>query len=148
MRDRAVVVSVDNHQARVRVSPQIACEKCAARSLCLGRQDQAGQITVDNPVQARPGDEVEIEVPESRYEKEMVRIFGLLLAASLTGLAAGWILHPVSALGPNGNGLVGLALGLGLSGLALFRYYQKQRKKVRFPVIVEILNRGGLYGQT
>ncbi len=148
MRDNAVVLSVEKQMAWVQVSPQQSCGECSARTLCLGRKGAAGRLAVYNPLRAKPGDAVEIEVPEAYYEKEMTRIFGLLLAISVAGFLFGYFVHPLSPLGPKGNALAGLLLGLFGAGIGLARYYRAQRIKSRFPVIVAILNQGGFHGET
>lgn len=147
MRDSAVVLSVDNQLAWVRVTPQAVCGECSARSFCLGRQDTDGRIAVSNPLRAKPGDEVEIEVPEAKYELAMRQIFGLPLAASLVGFGLGYWVHPLSFLSSNANALIGFLVGLFFSGAAIFYYHNKQKGKAILPVIVEILSRGGSHGQ-
>jgi len=148
MRDNAVVVSVKESLAWVQVTPQVSCTECSARSLCAGHKDGAGRLAVQNPLQARPGDEVEIEVPEANYQKDMMRIFGLLLVASLAGLGLGYAARPLSSLDPASNGLLGLLAGILIAATGLVRYYRAHRRKAGYPVIVEILNRGGSHGET
>jgi positive regulator of sigma E activity len=146
MKDNATVISVHNDLAWVKVSPKVSCCECSARALCAGQKDAEGQLAARNPLQARPGDEVEIEVPETNYHKELIMIFGLLLAASLAGLALGYALVPIGRLPPAENGFLGLVIGLILSGFGLFRYYRGREEKAGYPVIVEILKKGEHYG--
>lgn len=146
MKDSATVVRVQNGLAWVKVTPKVACCECSARALCTAKQDGEGKLAVRNTVGARPGDEVEIEVPETDYSRALSVIFGFLLIASLAGLAVGYILSPISSLAPGENGLIGLLAGLGLSGLAIHRRYRAGKRYAGWPVIVEILKKGGFHG--
>lgn len=148
MRDNAVVLSVEDNLAWVMVSPQVSCGECSARSLCAGQKDAAGRLAVRNPLQARPGDNVVIEVPETNYHQDLIRIFGFLLVGLLIGLAVGYIIHPLSGLGQAENSLLGLVAGIGLSGCGLFYYYRNRKKQPAYPTVVEISNKEGSHGQT
>jgi len=147
MRDNAVVLSVEDNLAWVKVSPQITCSECSARSLCAGQKDAAGRLAVRNPLRARPGDNVVIEVPETNYHRDLIRIFGLLLAGLVLGLAFGYIFRPLAGSGQAENGLLGLVVGLSLSGLSLFYYYRSRKRQPSYPMIVQIGNKGGSHGQ-
>jgi len=140
------VISVRNDLAWVKVSPKVSCCECSARSLCAGQKDGEGRLAVRNPLHAQPGDEVEIEVPETNYHKELIMIFGLLLLASLAGLALGYGLTPFRRFSPAENGFFGLVLGLFISAFGLFRYYRGRREKPGYPMIVGILKKGELHG--
>jgi positive regulator of sigma E activity len=146
MKDNATVISAHNDLAWVKVSPKVSCCECSARALCAGQKDAEGQLAVRNPLQARPGDEVEIEVPETNYNKELIVIFGLLLAGSLAGLALGYMLVPIGRLSPAENSFFGLVTGLILSGFGLFRYYRGRKEKASYPVIIGILKKGEHHG--
>jgi positive regulator of sigma E activity len=146
MKDSATVIRVQNGLAWVKVAPKVDCCECSARALCSGKQDREGKLAVRNPLGARPGDEVEIEVPETDYSRALTAIFGSLLIASLAGLALGYILSPVRSLGPGGNGFIGLLIGLGLSGLAIHRRYRAGNRDAGWPVIIQILKKGEFHG--
>lgn len=147
MRDNAVVLSVEDNLAWVKVSPLVSCGACSARSLCAGHRDSAGRLAVRNPVQARPGDCVVIEVPETNYHRDLIRMFGFLLVGLLLGLALGYVIRPLGGLGQAENGLLGLVAGLGLSGIGLFYYYRSRKRQPGYPMIVEISDKGGFHGQ-
>jgi positive regulator of sigma E activity len=148
MRDNATVIGVRDNLAWVKVSPRVACCECSARALCAGQKDNDGRLAVCNPLHAAPGDEVEIEVPERNYHRELIAIFGFLLLASLAGLAAGHFLLPLRHAPVAVNGFLGLLAGLALAAYGIFRYYRSQNKTAGFPVIVEVLKKGEFHGQT
>ncbi|MDH4271010.1 MAG: SoxR reducing system RseC family protein [Candidatus Aminicenantes bacterium] len=146
MKDNATVIRVQDGLAWVKVTPKVACCECSARALCSAKQDEEGKLAVRNPVDARPGDEVEIDVPETDYSRALSAIFGFLLIASLAGLAFGYIFAPVRSLAPGINGLIGLMAGLGLGGLAVRHRYRSGKHNAGWPVIIAVLKKGGFHG--
>src|SRR4030042_3602791 len=146
MRDSATVIRVENDLAWVQAKPRIACCNCSAMSLCAGNKDGKGHIAVRNPLRARPGDHVEIDVPETHYSRELAKIFGLLLLAALAGMALAYGAAPLRGLTPGENGFFGLMAGLLLCGLVIYRRYHPGKESVRWPVIVGILDKGEFHG--
>jgi positive regulator of sigma E activity len=148
MRDNATVIGVRDDLTWVRVSPKVSCCECSARAFCAGQKDSEGRLAVRNPLQAAPGDEVEIEVPEKNYHRDLTAIFGLLLLASLAGLAVGHFLRPLKSFPADANGLLGLLAGLALAGFGIFRRYRSRKTAAGFPVIVGVLKKGEFHGET
>ncbi len=146
MKDSAVVISVRDELARIKVIPRVSCCDCSARALCAGAKDSEGRIEARNPVHARPGDKVEIEVPETNYHRDLIRIFGLLLLAVLGGLVLGLVLKPFGRFSTPENGLAGLLGALVLTGFGLYRYYRARKNRAAYPVITEITDKGGQHG--
>ena len=146
MKDRGTVVRIQDGLAWVKVSPQIACCECSARALCSAKQDKEGKLAVRNPVGARAGDEVEIEVPETDYSRSLIVIFGSLLAASLAGLAIGYSLSPIRNWEPGANGFVGLLAGLAIGALVIHRHFRAGRRDAGWPTITFIFKKGEFHG--
>jgi len=146
MRDSATVIRVEKNLAWVQAKPRIACCNCSAMSLCAGNKDGKGLLAVRNPLRATPGDEVEIEVPEASYARELTKIFGLLLIAALAGMALGYFLSPLGGFSSNENGFFGLLAGVLFCGFVIYRRYHRGKQAVRWPVIVEILDKGEFHG--
>lgn len=146
MKDNGTVVRVQNGLAWVEVSPQVACCECSARGLCAAKQDKEGKLAVRNPVGAGPGDEVEIEVPETDYSRTLIAIFGSLLVTSLAGLVLGYVFSPFRSLAPGANGVIGLFAGVVIGALAVHRRFRAGRRDAGWPVITAILKKGGLHG--
>lgn len=146
MRDRGVVVSVEQGLAVVEVPCLQACEGCAARSLCTTHEQQKGRLSVRDPLGARPGDEVLIEIPEEHYSRALIQMFASLLTALLVGMGGGYLLASRLALPVLPMTLGGMALGLAIAGFVLTRYFRDKGTARLYPVITEILKKGGSDG--
>ncbi len=142
MIDEALVIDIHNGLARIKVRPQTACCDCAAQALCQGSTGTDGMMTALNPLQARPGDAVRVEIPESGYNKEAIRIFGLLLASALAGLGLGSLASQIFHTPTSVSGILGVALGLAGGGLGLFLYSRRARREPLYPVIREVIGKG------
>jgi positive regulator of sigma E activity len=142
MIDEAIVIDVHNGLARIKVSPQAACCKCSARTLCQGSTGKDGMMTALNPLRARPGSMVRVEIPESGYNREAIRIFGLLLASILVGLGLGSLASSIFQTPPSVSGIVGVGLGLAVGGLGIFLSSRRGRRQPLYPVIQEVISKG------
>ncbi|NIM91189.1 MAG: hypothetical protein GTO17_09605 [Candidatus Aminicenantes bacterium] len=147
MEEKAVVCASqkDFAQVNVEIKGEI-CSTCSVRSLCAGQQEEKGTITVLNPLSARPGDEVKIKFPEGDYTKELIRIFGILLVGIILGLALGYLVALFLSLPLTPISLLGFLLGLLAGGAILFRYFGRKKKNKLYPVIIDIIRKGGSHG--
>ena len=143
MRDKGLVVSIKEDAAQVEVKCFIeACQRCSARSLCVGQNQSKGLLVAKNPLKACPGDEVEIEIPEMKYSKALILLFGSLLVASLFGMAAGSLLSPLLPLSSSLASLLGFLSALIIAGFVLSHYFRKKDKGALYPVIIDIIKKG------
>jgi positive regulator of sigma E activity len=147
MKDKGLVVATKNDLAKVEVHCLIeSCGSCSARSLCTGDDKSKGLLEVQNPIQACTGDEVEIEIPETKYNQALILLFGTLLVAALLGMAAGYLLSPFIPLSSSAASLLSLILAVLTTSLALFRHFRKKNKLHMYPVIINILKKGDCHG--
>ena len=146
MKDNGLVVAAQGHSAEVEVNCLTACQACSAKSLCIGQSQAKGILSVNNPLQASPGDRVTIEIPEEEYSKSLIFLFGSLLFAALTGMAAGHLSSALLALPTSTGSILGLFLGILVAGIWLFRRFRKKMNCRLFPTITTIINKGGQYG--
>jgi positive regulator of sigma E activity len=146
MRDKGIVVATDNRFARVAVTCLEACQGCSASSLCIGRKNATGLLSVRNPLHAKEGDDVLISIPESRYSKALILLFGVLLFATLAGMGLGYLISPVLSLSKSDSSIMGVVLGIALAGVFLFLRFHKIENELLYPEITKILNKGGSYG--
>jgi len=147
MKDKGLVVATKNDLAQVEVQCLIeSCGSCSARSLCTGQDKSKGLLEAQNPLKACTGDEVEIEIPETKYNQALILLFGTLLAAALLGMGAGYLLSPLVPLSPSAASLSGLILAVFGTGLLLSRYFRKKNNAHMYPVIINILKKGDCHG--
>jgi len=147
MKDNGIVVSTKEEMAKVEVDCFVeSCQNCRARSLCIGQNQSRGLIVVKNSLHATPGDKVEIEIPETRYNKVLILLFGSLLTAALLGLAAGYFSSSLLPLSPSQSSLLGLLLGIILAGWGLFRFFRKKNDQDLYPVVIDIIKKGDKHG--
>lgn len=146
MKEKVFVVSAKEEFAQVKINNHEFCSSCSARMLCVGQKDEKGTISVVNPLAAQAGDEVLIEVPEKSYSKELMFMFGVLLSASLLGLAIGYITAILLPLSSTQTSFIGFVLGLILGGFFLVRYFRKIKKARLYPVIIDIIKKGDSNG--
>jgi len=130
----------------VEVSCLSGCSGCPAKSLCIGNSPSKGILLVKNPLEARPGDTVAVDIPDSLYSRSLMLLFGSLLAAAIVGTAGGYCSASFIAVSPSTGSVLGLFLGLIAAGAWLFHRFRKKINLRLFPSITEILNKGVSHG--
>jgi len=116
MKDKGIVISTDEDFARVEVDCLSACNACAARVLCLKKDQDKGLLSVRNALRASPGDTVTIDVPDSTYSQTLIWLFSFLLGGCLIGMALGYLASTLIPLGPSESSVIGLLLGVLVAG--------------------------------
>jgi len=90
VKELAVVVSVQDTSVVVEVKRKAACEGCGR---CGGRISSGGDslIVEARPVgQMKPGDLVQLELPDSDYVRLSFLVYGLPLLSAALGYGIGW----------------------------------------------------------
>lgn len=147
MTDRGLVVTTQRGLAQVEVDCLEGCYDCAAKSLCIGNKENKGRLSVKNPLDAVPGDQVKIQIPEDRYNQALILLFGGLLLALLLGLGGGYLSSIVFSLPASLASFIGLATGLVFGGFVLARIFRRKNKEQLYPVIIDIIQKkGDCYG--
>lgn len=146
MKDNGIVIAIQGDLAQVRVECAQACQECSASSLCKGSAEKEGMISAQNPLDAAPGDEVLIEVPENRYNRALIGLFSGLLGGALIGTGAGYGLSGPLSLDPSLSGPLGFFVGLGLAIPGLILYFRKINQRFLSPSIIEIIQKGERHG--
>jgi LPXTG-motif cell wall-anchored protein len=146
MKDKGLVIAAKNRSAEVEVNCLEACQGCAAKALCIGQSQKKGILSANNPLEARPGDEVTVDIPEEVYSKYLIFIFGALLVSALMGMAAGYFGAAFLPLSGSTASIIGLFLGLAAAGVWLYFYFRKKANARLFPTITGIIQKGGHHG--
>ena len=146
MQDNGLVISARNKLAEVEVQCFTACQKCSAKNLCIGQSQSKGRLSAKNPIHALPGNTVSLDIPETQYNKSLILVFGTFLLAALLGMAVGHFSAALFSLPSPVSSILGLFLGLFVSGFWLFHFFRKKNNERLFPVITAIINKGGHHG--
>jgi len=146
MTDNGLVITTRKNFAEVEVACIEGCHDCTARSLCIGNKQNKGRLSVMNPLDAKPGDRVKIQIPEDRYSQALILLFGGLLLALLLGMGGGYLSALVFSLPSYLASFIGLAAGLIFGVLVLTRIFRRKNKEQLYPVIVDIIKKGDCYG--
>ena len=143
MRDKGLVVNTEEDMAQVEVQCFTDfCQNCSAQSLCIGQNQSKGLLMVRNPLRAYPGDEVEVEVPDTKYSRSLILLFGSLLVASLLGIGLGSLLSPFLPFTSSASSFLGFLCALVIVGFVLVRYFREKNKTSLYPVIIGIAKEG------
>jgi positive regulator of sigma E activity len=148
MKDNGLVVTIQDDLAKVKVSCLETCDGCAAHNLCIGPSRTKGLLTVENSLKARPGDEVIIDVPEAKYNRALMMLFGSLSAAGLIGMVIGYFVSLCLPLSSSTTSVLGFFLGIGMAAVWLIHYFHNINSKHLYPKIIRISQKGGQNGQT
>jgi hypothetical protein len=99
-------------------------------------------MSVGNALSASPGDEVLIEVPENRYNRALMFLFGTLLLASIGGMSLSLLLSALLPIPASTAAPGGFFVGLAVSSIWLAAYFRRQNEKNLYPQIIDILKKG------
>lgn len=86
--ERGIVVETSGASARVRTLPQEACDGCPSCGTC-GAQRESAELEVLNPVGARPGDRIVVDLDHRAFLKVTFLLYVLPVVALMAGAAAG-----------------------------------------------------------
>jgi positive regulator of sigma E activity len=142
MKDKGIVLSTRDELAEVEVSCLDGCQDCSARSLCGSDKDKKGSLKALNPVGAHSGDIVSLDIPDSVYSRQLIRLFGGLLAGAVSGAFLGYILSPYIPISSDIAALFGLFSGGAAAGWMLFHHLRRDSRYI-YPVITGIIPQKG-----
>lgn len=140
-REVGTVVAVRGELAEVRFPRGRRCEGCG--SCCVAADREAMVAEAMNPVGARPGDLVEVELPVTVSLRAAYILYGVPLLFFLLGLAlgaaSGWLLTGGRLTLP-----LSLVLGFGMTFLSYYllhrRYSSGSRASAPYrPVVTRVL---------
>lgn len=142
MKDEGIVISTQGEMAEVEVSCLEGCHDCSARSLCGVDTQKKGSLKALNSAGAHSGDTVSLDIPDSTYNRHLIRLFGGLLAGAVTGAFMGYILSRYIPISADFSAFLGLFLGGGVSGWMLFHQLRRDSRSI-YPVITGIIPQKG-----
>jgi sigma-E factor negative regulatory protein RseC len=138
LKENAMVVSNSHGLAKVAIARSEACGSCPAKSMCSTGTGNINILEVRNPVDARPGEKVVIELRPATLVKATAMLYLLPAIAMVMGATIGW-LRAGSDLGAMAGALAGLVIAF------LFLYiHGRMHKSVKGPTISKVLSTGDI----
>ncbi|MEW5766257.1 MAG: SoxR reducing system RseC family protein [bacterium] len=120
MQEKGRIIKIEGNLAEVALEPKEACHSC---KLCqVGRKGEM-IIRVENSVDARPGDQVKLEIEAEMVLKSALLLYGVPLLGLLIGFLGGEIM-----IGSEGGIIASGLMALGLSWLGLHLYDKRLKK--------------------
>ena len=138
LKETATVVSTSPGQAKVAIVRSEACGNCPSKSMCSTASGNINVLEVRNPVEARPGQKVIVELGPAALVKATAMVYLLPATAMVTGATAGWLQS-----GTDPGAMVGALAGLAAASLYLF-WHGRWGKTNKGPTISKVLSPGGI----
>lgn len=139
MREKAIVVKNNKNQAQVEIKRSAACDGCKGCS--VGREGKSLRVWAQNPIGARVGQTVEIELSEATFLSATLIAYGVPLLAFILGVGLGFkvaIPLNISAVEPFSL-FVGLGLmAIGFLTIRFFTNREEVRKKYTARIVRKI----------
>jgi sigma-E factor negative regulatory protein RseC len=138
LKETAMVVSTSPGQAKVAVVRSEACGRCPAKSMCSTASGNINVLEVMNPVEAKPGQKVVVELQPEALVKATAMLYLLPAVAIVTGATAGWLRS-----GSDFGAMIGALAGFAAASLFIYLHGRKQ-KTGKGPKISMVLAPGGI----
>ncbi len=142
IREKGIVTKVEDGIAFVRKPRSKKCENCSGKGSCmvLEHADEV-VVKVNNTLDARPGDEVSLQIGQQSHSVKRLSLFFIAIFALIVGGAVGRFCSRFIA-GPTGQYLPSLfGLGLLIISAILWRsYYKHQNQRQPQPVMEKIIH--------
>lgn len=139
MTEEGVVADVRGGKIIVKIVRQPACGSCKA---CKTAESQEMEIELDNPIDAKVGQRVRLELDDSAILKGSLVTYGLPSLGLVTGLFLGRFMARLLNIGYE---LPSAALSIGLmvvSFLFINRYNNNTKEQYR-PRVSQVIDNGG-----
>jgi sigma-E factor negative regulatory protein RseC len=88
MREKAIVVANKNERAQVEIKRTSACDGC--RGCSVGKEGRPLRVWAKNPINAKVGQVVEIEINAATFLSATLIVYGIPLLAFLAGIGFGY----------------------------------------------------------
>ena len=138
LKETAKVVSTSHGRAKVAITRSEACGSCPAKSMCSTASGNINVLEVRNPVEARAGQTVIIELQPGTLVKATAMVYLLPTVAMVAGATAGWL-----QAGTDLGSMLGALAGLIAASCFLF-WHGRRDKPVKGPTISKVLSPSGI----
>lgn len=139
--ERGIVTKVEGGSAFVQKPRSRKCENCSGKGSCmvLEHADEV-IIKVNNTLNARPGDEVSLQIGQQSHTKKRLLLFFVAIFALISGGAVGRFCSRFTA-GTIAE-LLPTAFGLGSLSIVVIlwrKYYKHQEQRQPQPIMEKII---------
>jgi sigma-E factor negative regulatory protein RseC len=124
MREKATVTDIRGNKAEVTVGRTTACDSCG--KCMIGKENQTVHALVDNPIGAKIGDIVDVEIEFGSMMSASFVAYGIPFLAFFAGALLGYYILG-GTFGLNGN-VMGLILGFGFIGISYLVIHALDKK--------------------
>ncbi|MFT5656954.1 MAG: sigma-E factor negative regulatory protein RseC [Gammaproteobacteria bacterium] len=132
IKEKATVVSFSGNHAEIQMHRQSACSHCELSSGCgtgaigrlLGKRSKP--VAIETEQNLKPGDQVELGLPEQAFLKASLLIYGLPLLGLFAGSMLAEFVFPGSEPMVFVLALTGLLSGLAVSAIIAKNKYARQ----------------------
>ena len=143
VKEQGVIEKIENQKAFVRIQKTSACDHCKSRGSCdVSKRDMI--VEVDNIIQAKVGDVIELSMPEGAVMKLSILVYLLPILALLIGAFIGDYLAQIFLIN---RSLTALLSG-GILMMAVFYALKKMERLKKFkdayqPRLTRIITHSG-----
>lgn len=148
MKENAHVVAAKGGRAIVKTLRSEACGSCGAQSAChaMGGSKEM-EVEVINPVGAKAGDKVELELPESSFVKASAVTYLIPLTFLMTGAIVGYYLSGVFGWSQDASSALLALAGVAAAFPVVAKLNRNLSGKTAFiPRITRVIPPGGEVG--
>jgi sigma-E factor negative regulatory protein RseC len=139
MEEKGKVIELLANEAKVEVMPSAICSHCSSTDACGSIGTKAKVVLAKNPIEAKVGDLVKLELKEKARATSILLVFGLPITFLLAGIIIGEII--------SGDKLAAILGGAGLViAFIIVKMIDRlvDRKESFLPTIVEKINEDSL----
>lgn len=136
LKEEAVVVSTAGSRAKVAIVRSEACGSCPAKTMCSAASGNINVLEVRNPVKARPGARVVIELRPGALVKASALLYLVPAFSMVLGATLGW-----TWASSDPGAMTGALAGFAIATLFLYLHGRKERSAAG-PAISDVLSPG------
>jgi len=138
LKETATVVSTSPGQAKVAIVRSEACGNCPSKSMCNTASGNINVLEVRNPVEAKPGEKVVIELQPETLIKATAMVYLFPATAMVVGTTVGWL-----KTGSDLGAIIGALAGFAAASLFLYLHGRKHDSE-KGPKISKVLSPGSV----
>lgn len=124
--EQGIIEKISKNYAMVLVTKNASCKHCSSKDSC-SVTDRDMTVRVENSLNAKEGDRVELSVPEGTFMKLSIIVYIFPVVALMTGAFLGNFLSIQWKTDPSATAAITAALFLVASFLAL-KVFEKRKK--------------------